>query len=61
MDQTSSLSLHGRLWNRLRELSGNDDKPGIEDFIGRAELTGSWQINQANTLVLSVGLSLVDW
>lgn len=70
LGQNSSLSLQGRLWNRLRESSGTDDNPGIEDFIGRAELLGSWQINQANTLGVTLRHSLrsqargsarIDW
>lgn len=54
----SSLRLQGRIWERWHESAGNDDNPGIENFIGRAELTGSWQINKANTLGLTVRHSL---
>lgn len=54
----SSIRLQGRLWNRMRESSGNDDNPDIEDYIGRAEITSSWQINQANTLGLTLRHSL---
>lgn len=70
LGQNSSLSLQGRVWNRLRESSGNDDNPGIENFIGRAEVTGSWQVNQANTLGVTLRHSLrseargstrIDW
>ena len=70
LGQNSSLSLQGRLWRRLRESSGTDDNPGIEDFIGRADLTSSWQINQANTLGVTFRHSLrsqargstrIDW
>ncbi|MES2941526.1 MAG: phospholipase A, partial [Pseudomonadota bacterium] len=66
----SSLSLQARVWDRLRESSGNDDNPGIENYIGRAELTGSWQINQSNTLGMTLRSSLrkerrgstrIDW
>ncbi|GAB3472879.1 hypothetical protein GCM10011496_24760 [Polaromonas eurypsychrophila] len=35
----ASLTLQGRIWQRLRESSGSDDNPGISDFIGRAEVT----------------------
>ncbi len=70
LGQNSSLSLQGRVWNRLRESSGTDDNPGIDDFVGRAELAGSWQINQANTLGVTLRHSLrsqargstrIDW
>ena len=35
----ASLTLQGRIWQRLRESSCSDDNPGISDFIGRAEVT----------------------
>jgi len=54
----SSLILQGRIWDRLREKSGDDDNPGIENYLGRAELAGRWQINQANTLGLTLRHSL---
>ena len=66
----SSLQLQGRIWNRLRESSNNDNNPDIENFIGRAELTGTWQINKANTLGVTLRHSLhreakgstrIDW
>lgn len=53
-----SLNLQARVWQRLRESSGNDDNPGIADFIGRAELTGQWQINRAHSLGLTLRHSL---
>ena len=49
----SSLTVQGRVWRRLRE-GGDDENPGIENFIGRAELNGRWKINNAN----SVGVML---
>ncbi len=70
LGQHSSLTLQGRLWNRMRESSSDDDNPGIENFIGRAELAGSWQINQANTLGITLrhalrsqgrGSTRIDW
>jgi len=53
----SGLRLQARLWNRLDE-STNDNNPGIENYIGRAELTGTWQMNKANTLSLTLRHSL---
>lgn len=70
LGQEASLTLQGRLWNRLRESSGNDDNPGIEDYVGRAELTGSWQISKSHTLGLTLlhslrqdarGSARLDW
>lgn len=66
----SSLSLQGRVWQRLQETPNNDDNPGIENYIGRAELTGNWQISKTNTLGVTVRHSLrsdargstrIDW
>lgn len=54
----SSLHLQGRIWNRLRESSGDDDNAGIENHIGRAELSSAWQINQAHTLGVTLRHSL---
>jgi len=58
LSQDSGLILQGRIWDRLKESSGNDDNPGIENYIGRAEVTGSWQINKANTVSLTMRHSL---
>lgn len=38
----SSLRLQGRIWDRLHELSITDNNPGMENFVGRAKLNGSW-------------------
>lgn len=58
LGQDSGLILQGRIWDRLKESSGNDDNPGIENYVGRAEITGSWQINKANTLGITLRHSL---
>jgi phospholipase A1 len=58
LGQESSLTLQGRVWRRLRESSGNDDNPGIENYVGRAELTGNWQINKSNTVGITLRHSL---
>lgn len=58
LGQDSSLTLQGRAWQRLHESSGEDDNPGIENYVGRAELTGNWQINKANTLGVTLRNSL---
>ena len=69
LGQESSLRLQGRVWERLAE-SGEDENPGIGDFIGRGELTGVWQIDRAHTVGLTLRHSLrkqargsasVDW
>lgn len=63
----SNLQLQGRIWRRMRQSSGNDDNPDTEDAIGRTELSNTWQVSKANSLVdynkrrnvLSLGL--VAW
>lgn len=54
----ASLTLQARVWQRLRESSGSDDNPGISDFIGRAEVAGTWQINKLHSLGMTVRHSL---
>ncbi|WP_309684130.1 phospholipase A [Polaromonas sp.] len=54
----SSLALQGRAWRRLREKSGDDDNPGIENYVGRAELAGRWQLSRSNSLGLTLRHSL---
>ena len=54
LSRDSGLTLQGRIWNRLHEPSGDDDNPGIENYVGRAELSGNWQISKTN----SVGVTL---
>ncbi len=51
-------TITGRLWNRITDGDGIDDNPDIENYIGRAELTGSWQVNKDNTLMLTLRHSL---
>ncbi|MES2979256.1 MAG: phospholipase A [Pseudomonadota bacterium] len=54
----SSLSVQARVWNRMRESSGNDDNPDIEDYIGRGEIQARWQINRRQTLGMTFRHSL---
>lgn len=54
----ASLTLQARVWQRLRESSGSDDNPGISDYIGRAEVAGTWQINKVHSLGMTVRHSL---
>lgn len=54
----SSLRLRGRIWDRLHESSITDNNPGMENFVGRAKLNGSWQINKANTSGVTLRHSL---
>jgi phospholipase A1 len=60
LSPTSSLNLQGKLWQRLKESSGSDDNPGIENYIGRAEVAGNWQINTTDSLGLTLRHSLTS-
>ena len=46
--------LTGRIWHRLSEDAKTDDNPDITDYIGRAELTGSWTLSQRDNLNLTL-------
>ena len=49
MDLDNTFSVEARLWKRLQNESGGDDNPGIENFIGRAEIKGTWYADVKNT------------
>lgn len=64
------FTLTGRLWQRMPEEADSDDNPGISDYVGRAEVTGAWNLDKVNTLTMSVRHSLqantngsirIDW
>lgn len=70
MEKGERLTLTGRLWQRLSDGDETDDNPGISDFVGRAEVSGMWNLNKDNTLGLTVRHSLqvagkgsirIDW
>jgi phospholipase A1 len=54
----SRLDLKARVWQRVPERSGQDENPGISDYIGRAELASHWQINRTHSLGLTLRHSL---
>lgn len=58
MEKGSQFRLQGRVWKRLNEDADDDDNPGISDLIGRAEVTGFWDVNKNNTLGITVRHSL---
>lgn len=58
MEQGDRFRLQGRIWERLPENGADDDNPGISDYIGRAEVTGSWSVNKHNTLGITLRHSL---
>jgi phospholipase A1 len=54
MELGDRFTLTGRVWQRLHEDAAKDDNPDISSYIGRAELTGRWNLNPDNTLGLTV-------
>lgn len=53
-----ALSLQARIWQRLHEPSDHDDNPDISDYIGRAELIGSWHADRRNLFAVTVRSAL---
>ena len=60
MEKGTNLRLTGRAWTRLPEKNSDDDNPEISDTIGRAELSGFWDVNAFNTLGLTLRHSLTS-
>ncbi|WP_251140586.1 phospholipase A [Rhodoferax sp. U11-2br] len=58
LEQSSEFQVLGKLWYRLPENEASDDNPEISDTIGRAELTGLWNVDTQNTLGLTLRHSL---
>ena len=54
MEKDQRFTLTGRLWQRMPEDASSDDNPDIVDYIGRGEITGSWNVNKDNTLGMTV-------
>jgi phospholipase A1 len=48
-----SMTLTGRVWQRLREAATDDDNPNISDYVGRAELAVGWMPARGNQLLLT--------
>lgn len=45
--------VQARIWKRISEKAEDDDNPGIENTIGRAELKTMWNLNQQHALGLT--------
>jgi phospholipase A1/A2 len=52
--------INARLWHRFSERSGDDDNPGMDDGMGRAELRLGWQVNRDHGLSLTFRHALRD-
>lgn len=53
-EKDDRFMLTAKLWKRLKEDAIKDDNPNIENFIGRAELMGAWNIDQKNTVITTL-------
>ncbi|MDD5334302.1 MAG: phospholipase A [Rhodoferax sp.] len=58
MEQGDRFRIEGKVWQRLNENPADDDNPDISDKIGRAELSGFWNVNADNTLGATLRHSL---
>ena len=58
-EKGDNLRVMGKIWQRLPEPAGDDDNPGIDDLIGRAELAAFWDVNPFNTLGVTLRHGLV--
>jgi phospholipase A1/A2 len=58
MEHGNRFRVQGRIWQRLHESAGSDDNPDISNYVGRAEVSGFWNINGDNTVGLTVRHSL---
>lgn len=58
IEKGNDFALTGRVWKRVNEGALSDDNPDIVNFLGRAELTGTWNPNRVHTLSATVRSSL---
>lgn len=58
MEKGDAFGLQAQVWKRLNEDSSDDDNPSINDLIGRAEISGIWNTNRDNTLIMTLRHSL---
>jgi phospholipase A1 len=58
MEKDTRFRITGRVWHRLHEDADTDDNPGIENYIGRGEVTGAWTFNPDNTFSATVRSNL---
>lgn len=58
MEKGNTFHVSGKLWYRTPDGDGTDDNPDIADLIGRAELTGVWNVNPDNALSATLRHSL---
>ncbi|MGK6310594.1 phospholipase A [Variovorax sp. DT-64] len=54
MELDDRFTITGRIWRRLHESDADDDNSDISDYVGRAEVTGRWNLNRENTLAMTL-------
>ncbi len=60
MEKGERFTVTARLWNRIADGDEIDDNPEIDQLIGRGEVTGGWQVNKDNTLLLTLRHSMTS-
>jgi len=58
MEYGNTFAINASLWQRMPEDAATDDNPEIADLVGRGEISGAWNVNPDNTLVMTVRHSL---
>jgi phospholipase A1 len=58
MENGEQFRVQAKLWQRVPEDAADDDNPDIADLVGRAEVTGFWNVDTGNTLGLTLRHSL---
>jgi phospholipase A1 len=58
MELDNRWRVQAKIWKRISEDASSDDNPGISDYIGRGEISAFWNVNQDNTLGLTLRSSL---
>jgi phospholipase A1/A2 len=60
MEKDQRFSVTARAWQRIPEDASSDDNPDISDLVGRGEISAKWNVNQDNTLGVTVRHSLAS-
>jgi phospholipase A1/A2 len=60
MELDDRFQVTARVWRRIHEGARADDNPDISDYVGRAELSGRWNVNRDNTLGITWRTTLRD-
>ncbi len=58
MELGNTFVVNANLWQRIPEDAAGDDNPDIADYVGRAEVSGVWNLSTHNALTMTVRSSL---